>query len=50
MRIACYCLRPQDAIDYVRWIAATAHSLGLGVGLKNALELLPDVQDAFDWV
>lgn len=42
-------LTREDQIDYVRWLAGEAHARGLSVGLKNALGILPDVIDEFDW-
>jgi hypothetical protein len=36
-------LTQADAVNYVQFLATTAHSLGLAVGLKNALEIVPQV-------
>jgi hypothetical protein len=39
----------QDQIDYAKWFAAEAHTRGLSIGMKNAPDLLPELQDHFDW-
>lgn len=39
-----------DLVDYIRFIAGTAHALGMAAGLKNAGDLLPDVEASMDWV
>ncbi len=36
-------------IAYNTWIANTAHSLGLSVGLKNDVDQLAQLQPVFDW-
>lgn len=36
-------------MDYIRFIAGTAHALGMAAGLKNAGDLLPDVEASMDW-
>ena len=33
----------KDAVAFVRYLVDQAHDLGLGVGLKNAVELIKDV-------
>ena len=38
----------QDQIGFNRFLASAAHSLGLGVGLKNLVEL-PSLHTHFDW-
>ena len=38
-----------DQVAYLRWLAEEAHARGLSIGLKNAVELVPDVVDIFDW-
>ena len=38
-----------DQINYNRWLATTAHELGLSIGLKNAPELVNDLVDDFDF-
>jgi hypothetical protein len=42
-------LTRQDDLHFVRWLARTAHGLGLAVGLKNALELVPSLVSRFDF-
>ena len=39
-----------ESIAYVRWLTVEAHSRGLGIGLKNAEEMVPDVVDEVDWM
>ena len=36
-------------MTYLRWLAIQAHARGLSIGLKNAIELVPDVIDFYDW-
>lgn len=38
-----------DQIDFDRFVARGAHDRGLGVGLKNATDLVPDLVADFDW-
>ncbi|MCB9683905.1 MAG: endo alpha-1,4 polygalactosaminidase [Alphaproteobacteria bacterium] len=38
-----------DQLDYLRFLADEAHARGLSVGLKNALGLVPELADTFDW-
>ncbi|MBA2517717.1 MAG: endo alpha-1,4 polygalactosaminidase [Solirubrobacterales bacterium] len=38
-----------DSLRFTRWLARTAHGLGLSVGLKNALELVPSLAPRFDF-
>lgn len=40
---------PSDQIAFNRFLAQEAHDRGLSVGLKNALELVPQLQPDFDW-
>ncbi|GKY97958.1 hypothetical protein MPSEU_000753800 [Mayamaea pseudoterrestris] len=42
-------LTATQQLVYNRWIAETAHSLGLGVGLKNDLGQLKDLVDFYDF-
>jgi hypothetical protein len=42
-------LMAADQLIYNKWIAETAHSLGLAVGLKNDLDQLSDLVDSFDF-
>jgi hypothetical protein len=43
-------LTKATAIDYLTFLASKAHSLGLAIGLKNAGEIIPDVQPFLQWV
>jgi hypothetical protein len=36
-------------VTYNKWLASEAHARGLGVGLKNALSLIPNLQNDFDF-
>jgi hypothetical protein len=38
-----------DQLTYNRWLANTAHSLGLAVALKNDIDQLPDLVTYFDF-
>ncbi len=38
-----------DQVTYLRWLAVQAHARGLSIGLKNAVELVPDVIRFYDW-
>lgn len=38
-----------DAVAYVRALATSAHHQGLAFGLKNAMDLIPDVADVVDF-
>jgi hypothetical protein len=38
-----------DQLTYNLWIAEQAHERGLSVGLKNDLDQIEDLVDAFDW-
>lgn len=38
-----------DQITYARWLVATAHGLGLGIGLKNGLGMLPNLTTDFEF-
>lgn len=42
-------LTQSDQLDYLRFLATEAHQRGLSIGLKNAVELVPDLVDEFDW-
>ena len=42
-------LTRQDSLRFTRWLARTAHDLGLAVGLKNALEIVPSLASRFDF-
>lgn len=42
-------LSSADQLDYNRFLATEAHARGLSVGLKNAVELVGELQADFDW-
>lgn len=42
-------LTRQDALDYLRWLAAEAHARDLSIGMKNTLDHVDVVVDLFDW-
>ncbi|MEZ4228041.1 MAG: endo alpha-1,4 polygalactosaminidase [Polyangiaceae bacterium] len=42
-------LTESDQVDYNRFLASEAHGRGLSVGLKNALDLVPQLVTHFDW-
>jgi hypothetical protein len=42
-------LSKQNQLDYNSFLATEAHARSLSVGLKNALELVPDLVSQFDW-
>jgi hypothetical protein len=42
-------LTKADLVQYNKWLATTAHSLGLAIGLKNAQSLIRQVEPFFDW-
>jgi hypothetical protein len=42
-------LRRADALRYTRWLARTAHRMGLAVGLKNSTELVRPLVRRFDF-
>ena len=42
-------LRPNDQLDYNRFIANEAHARGLSVGLKNDLDQIKELVDDFDF-
>ena len=39
----------EDQINYDEWLAETAHSFGLSIGLKNDSGNAEDLVDTFDW-
>ena len=41
-------LSRQDSINYIRWLADEAHSLGMAFSLKNSESLVADVIDSVD--
>ena len=42
-------LTQTQQIDFNRWLASEAHKRDLSIGLKNAVELLPELGDHFDF-
>lgn len=42
-------LTKANQLDFNRWVATEAHQRGLSVGLKNAVDLLTDLEPSFDW-
>lgn len=38
------------SIDYMTYLANTAHSAGLGIGLKNGGDMISSIQSLFQWV
>lgn len=42
-------LTRQNQIDYLKFLADEAHERGMAIGLKNSVELIPDVVDDFDF-
>lgn len=42
-------LTHQDQLQYNIWLAESAHSRGLSIGLKNDVEQIPDLLPYFDW-
>ena len=42
-------LKGADQLDYNLWLATEAHARGLSIGLKNDLDQVGDLLDAFDW-
>ncbi|MEE9362128.1 MAG: endo alpha-1,4 polygalactosaminidase [Cellulophaga sp.] len=43
-------LTKEDAKTYCKWLIKEAHKRGLSIGQKNAVELIPDLVDEFDWI
>lgn len=42
-------LTREATVEYIKWLAHEAHSRGLAFGLKNAVELIPDVHADMDF-
>lgn len=42
-------LTKADQLRFLRWLADTAHSKGLAIGLKNVPELVPELHEHYDW-
>lgn len=45
-----FSLTVQDAAVFSRWLIEEAHSRDLGLGQKNAEELISEMVDEFDWI
>lgn len=41
---------PQDSVRYLQWFANEAHQRGLAVGLKNGLDIIPNVVNDIDFM
>lgn len=44
-----FLLTAADQLAYNLWLAETAHAMGLSIGLKNDLDQIEDLVEAFDW-
>jgi len=42
-------LTKEDTITFAKWLSATAHELGLSIGLKNSLFMIDEVGEDFDF-
>jgi len=42
-------LTAADQVTFNRWLTEQAHARGLSIGLKNALDLVGDLVEYFDW-
>ena len=42
-------LTEQDGVEYGKWLAAAAHSRGLGIGQKNAAGITGQLVGLYDW-
>jgi len=42
-------LTKSDAITFLKWLGQTAHSMGLGIGLKNCLDIVDTVGSYYDF-
>ena len=42
-------LTSDDSVNYMHFLADAAHARGLSIGLKNALEIVPQVVDKMQW-
>ena len=43
-------LTPEDAVDYLTFLAGEAHSRGMSIGLKNAAEIVPTMLPIMDFL
>ncbi|WP_158625181.1 endo alpha-1,4 polygalactosaminidase [Corallococcus terminator] len=46
---ACWSLTANNQLEYNRWLADTAHSLCLGIALKNDVDQIPALASSFDF-
>lgn len=44
-----FAITPAHQLRYNRWLARTAHSMGLAIALKNDVEQVPELVDHFDY-
>jgi len=42
-------LTEKDGVAYAQWLAAAAHSRGMGIGQKNAASITSDIASVYDW-
>ncbi|KAE9382244.1 glycoside hydrolase family 114 protein [Stipitochalara longipes BDJ] len=42
-------LNPEDSVSFFKFLSTEAHSRGMGIGLKNSLDLIPHVLDDLDF-
>jgi len=42
-----FSLSKADVVDYLKFLAEAAHSLGMAIGLKNAGDIVPQLVDQF---
>ena len=38
-----------NLVEFNTWLAAQAHTLGMGIGLKNGVDMVPQLHPHFDW-
>eukprot|EP01134_Creolimax_fragrantissima_P002132 CFRG2132T1 len=39
----------KDQINYIKWMASTAHEMGMSIALKNSLDIIPEVINDVDF-
>jgi hypothetical protein len=42
-------LTKANLVAFNKWLASTAHGFGLGIGLKNGLDMIRQLHTLFDW-
>ncbi|PSC75895.1 B Chain Kynurenine Aminotransferase Ii Inhibitor [Micractinium conductrix] len=42
-------LTKANLVEFNTWLAAQAHTLGMGIGLKNGVDMVPQLHPHFDW-